>query len=117
MNETCSYSVFRLDLRQFAWTKLHRVCNTIRRISAIVGPESGEAGGLLLLNRDEGTWRMEVFRLLFQTPDSLVRLAVDALRRHNLDVVGKKEFHSVMKGPCKGVFPLLYAGMTPIPRL
>ncbi|KAI6234190.1 hypothetical protein M3Y99_00826500 [Aphelenchoides fujianensis] len=119
MNETCSYSVFRLDLRQFAWTKLHRVCNTIRlrRISAIVEPGSGEAGGLLLLNRDEGTWRMEVFRLLFRTPDSLVRLAVDALRRHNLDVAGKEEFYNVMNGPCKGVFPSVYAGMTPIPRL
>ncbi|KAI6241883.1 hypothetical protein M3Y99_00290900 [Aphelenchoides fujianensis] len=51
------------------------------------------------------------------TPDSLVRLAVDALRRHNLDVVGKEEFHAVMNGPCKSVFPSFYAGMTPIPRL
>ncbi|KAI6243149.1 hypothetical protein M3Y99_00138300 [Aphelenchoides fujianensis] len=112
----CRYSVFRLDLRQLAWTKLPIVADSIRRISAIVDEESGEAVGLVVMNEDESGEKMEVFRLLYRTPDSLVRLAVDALRRHNLDVVGKEEFHAVMNGPCKSVFPSLYAGMTPILR-
>ncbi|KAI6234214.1 hypothetical protein M3Y99_00829100 [Aphelenchoides fujianensis] len=109
--------VFCLDLRQHTWTKLPIVAANIRHISAIVDEEGGEAGGLVILNEDEKNKKMEVFRVLYRTPDSLVRLAVDALRRHNLDVVGKEEFHAVMNGPCKGVFPSLYAGMTPIPRL
>ncbi|KAI6243162.1 hypothetical protein M3Y99_00139800 [Aphelenchoides fujianensis] len=117
VGEKRRYSVFRLDLRQLAWTKLPIVADNVRQISAIVDEESGEAGGLLILNEDEISGQTEVFRLLFRTPDSLVRLAVDALRRHNLDVVGKQEFHTVMNGPCKNVFPSLYAGMTHIPRL
>ncbi|KAI6243155.1 hypothetical protein M3Y99_00139100 [Aphelenchoides fujianensis] len=113
----CRYSVSCLDLQQLAWTKLPIVADSIRCISAIVDEESGEAVGLVVMNEDESGGKMKVFRLLFRTPDSLVRLAVDALRRHNLDVVGKEEFHAVMNGPCKSVFPSLYAGMTPILRL
>ncbi|KAI6221940.1 hypothetical protein M3Y99_01520300 [Aphelenchoides fujianensis] len=113
------YSVFGLNLREGEWTKLPIVADHVRRISAIVD-ESGEASGLLVMNEDESdtsNWRMEVYRLLFRTPDSLVRIAVDALRRHNLDVAGKEGFHELMNGACKGVLPSLYAGMTPIPRL
>ncbi|KAI6239204.1 hypothetical protein M3Y99_00594500 [Aphelenchoides fujianensis] len=87
------YSVFCLDLQRCEWTKLPVVADNVRRISAIVDAESGEASGLLVMNEDESSsskWRMEVYRLLFRTLDSLVRIAVDALRRHNLDVAGKK---------------------------
>ncbi|KAI6241891.1 hypothetical protein M3Y99_00291900 [Aphelenchoides fujianensis] len=110
------YFLFNLDLRQLAWTNLPIVVDHFCRISAIVDEESGEAAGLLVVNKDKNTDQTKVYRLLFRTPDSLVRLAVDALRRHNLDVVGKEEFHNVMNGPCKAVFPSLYDGMRPIPR-
>ncbi|KAI6243201.1 hypothetical protein M3Y99_00144000 [Aphelenchoides fujianensis] len=116
MDNEWRYFLFELDLRQLAWTKLPIVVDKFCRISAIVDEESGEAAGLLVLDKDKSTDQTDVYRLLFRTPDSLVRLAVDALRHHNLDVVGKEEFHNVMNGPCKNVFPLLYAGMTPIPR-
>ncbi|KAI6233125.1 hypothetical protein M3Y99_00948000 [Aphelenchoides fujianensis] len=111
------YYVFCLDLRQLAWTKVPLVAENVRQISAIVDEESGKADGLLIVNEDEKNKKMEIYRLLYRTPDSLVRLAVDALRRHNLNVVGEQEFHSVMNGPCKGALPSLYAGMTSIPRL
>ncbi|KAI6192811.1 hypothetical protein M3Y99_01919300 [Aphelenchoides fujianensis] len=87
VNDERRFSVFCLNLKESEWTKLPIVAANVRRISAIVDAESGEAS------------------------------AVDALRRHNLDVRGKEGFHKVMNGPCKSVFPSLYAGMTPILRL
>ncbi|KAI6241757.1 hypothetical protein M3Y99_00296100 [Aphelenchoides fujianensis] len=113
---THRWLVYRCDFARLRWEKLPIRPTELHWVSAITNEESGEDEGLLLLCLPR-RGQPEVHRRLFKTPDSLVHLAVDALRRHNLDVVGKEEFHAVIsQPPFKDLFPPLYANMQPIPR-
>ncbi|KAI6241807.1 hypothetical protein M3Y99_00301500 [Aphelenchoides fujianensis] len=110
-------SVFRLDLERREWKRLPIAVDKCVLVSPITNAESGEDEGLLIPKQNCEHGATKVYRVLLKTPDSLLRLAVDALREFNLDVVGKEEFHTVMANEWgKKVLPAVYPNMKPIPR-
>ncbi|KAI6233474.1 hypothetical protein M3Y99_00909000 [Aphelenchoides fujianensis] len=109
--------VYRCSFEELEWRELPVGIDRLEQLAPIVNAESGGDDGLLLLARpDRHTSR--IHRLLFRTPDSLLRLSVDALRRSRLDWRGSKGFHAIMsRQPAASVLPSVYPNMQPIPRV
>ncbi|KAI6226348.1 hypothetical protein M3Y99_01300800 [Aphelenchoides fujianensis] len=115
-DEKADCSLFCCDLRRLEWTKRRLPVVDVCRISPIVNAETGLDEGLLIVCGREGE-RKRIYRLLFDKPDLLVRLAVDALRKSRVDVAGKEGFRAIMSEESgRRHFPPIYPNMEPIPR-
>ncbi|KAI6242229.1 hypothetical protein M3Y99_00264500 [Aphelenchoides fujianensis] len=91
--------------------------NEIREIVPLVDAESGDDEGFLAVRYEEveGTYRVD--RYLLNTVDSLEHLAMDAFRKHYMNVKGDFNFHFFLNEttPGKKILPSMYANMKPLP--
>ncbi|KAI6241914.1 hypothetical protein M3Y99_00294500 [Aphelenchoides fujianensis] len=111
------FSVFRCNLERLQWENLPFTMDPSDRLLPLVNAETGGEDGLLIVRCDEEQKNVEIYRLLLNTPDSLLRLCVDVLRKTRIDGDGELGFHAVMTSECgRKILPTIYSNMTPIPR-
>ncbi|KAI6225142.1 hypothetical protein M3Y99_01376400 [Aphelenchoides fujianensis] len=85
---------------------------------SLFGIRATEYEALRVYNLEEKTWTTkEMSGYSFPTVDSLERLAMDAFRKHNMNVKGDFNFHFFLNEttPGKKILPSLYPNMKPLP--
>ncbi|KAI6218153.1 hypothetical protein M3Y99_01730000 [Aphelenchoides fujianensis] len=107
--------VFRCNSADVKWETLPIVADDIDLLSPLVDAQ-GEDEGLLLVVHEGRLGKRVVYRHLFNTVDSLERLAMDAFRKHHMKVKGELNFHFFLNEttPGKRILPSLYANMKPL---
>ncbi|KAI6233124.1 hypothetical protein M3Y99_00947900 [Aphelenchoides fujianensis] len=125
------HSIFCCDLDRLEWKHLSiMTAHELLHIASFVD-EEGEHNGMMLVEKNTRDNQLEFHRFLYRqalqfirpltvvcrTPDSLLRLAVDALRRSHIGVKRPLGFHRIMSTECgKKILPSAYPDMQPIPR-
>ncbi|KAI6227562.1 hypothetical protein M3Y99_01243000 [Aphelenchoides fujianensis] len=109
----------RCNLKEAKWEILRVDATDMLEIAPLVNAESGEDEGFLAVSYEtvEGQYRVD--RYLFNTVDSLERLAMDAFRKHNMNAKGDFNFHFFLNEttPGKKILPSMYSGMKPLDPL
>ncbi|KAI6230543.1 hypothetical protein M3Y99_01054500 [Aphelenchoides fujianensis] len=110
---------YRCNLQEARWEWLPIYTRQMGPVAPLVNAESGEDEGLLGVRLDGWEGRQEVDRYLFNTVDSLQLLAMDAFRKHHMNVKGDLNFHFFLNEttPGKKIFPSLYPNMKPLDPL
>ncbi|KAI6242114.1 hypothetical protein M3Y99_00251700 [Aphelenchoides fujianensis] len=114
-----SCAAYRCNLQDAKWERLWIDTYRMGPVAPLVNAESGEDEGLLGVRLDGWEGRQEVDRYLFNTVDSLERLAMDAFRKHNMNVKGDFNFQFFLNEttPGKKILPSMYPNMKPLEPL
>ncbi|KAI6227723.1 hypothetical protein M3Y99_01223000 [Aphelenchoides fujianensis] len=112
-----SCDAYRCNLQEAKWESLPIDTWKMGSVAPLVNPESGEDVGLLGVRLGGWTGKYRVDRYLFNTVDSLERLAMDAFRKHHMNVKGDFNFHFFLDEttPGKKILPSMYPNMKPPP--
>ncbi|KAI6232748.1 hypothetical protein M3Y99_00999400 [Aphelenchoides fujianensis] len=112
-----SCSAYRYNLQDAKWERLWIDTYRMGPVAPLVDAETGEDNGLLGVRLDGWEGKQEVDRYLFNTVDSLERLAMDAFRKHHMNVKGDFNFHFFLNEttPGKKILPSMYPNMKPLP--
>ncbi|KAI6242212.1 hypothetical protein M3Y99_00262400 [Aphelenchoides fujianensis] len=111
-----SCTAYRCNLQEAKWERLWIDTYQMGPVAPLVNAESGEDVGLLGVRLDGWDGKHRVDRYLFNTVDSLERLAIDAFRKHNMNVKGDFNFHFFLNEttPGKKILPSMYPNMKPL---
>ncbi|KAI6192925.1 hypothetical protein M3Y99_01905700 [Aphelenchoides fujianensis] len=110
---------YRCNLQDAKWERLPINTYHMGPLAPLVNAESGEDEGLLAVSYGASKGKCYVARYLFNTVDSLERLAMDAFRKHNMNVKGAFNFHTFLNEttPGKKILPSMYPNMKPLDPL
>ncbi|KAI6219778.1 hypothetical protein M3Y99_01643500 [Aphelenchoides fujianensis] len=114
---TCA--AYRCNLQEARWERLPIYTRQMGPVSPLINAETGEDEELLGVRLDGWEGKKEVDRYLFNTVDSFERLAMDAFRKHNMNVKGDFNFHFFLNEttPGKKILPSMYPNMKPLDPL
>ncbi|KAI6242084.1 hypothetical protein M3Y99_00247900 [Aphelenchoides fujianensis] len=112
-----AWSTYRCNLPEAKWERLSIDTCDMDPVAPLVDAKSGEDEGFLAVSYEHCEKKYRVDRYLFNTVDSLERLAMDAFRKHNMNVKGDFNFHFFLNEttPGKKILPSLYPNMKPLP--